>query len=75
MLAVELPKALDAPQLSRLALKAGLSIASGRICWKQQTYRNCMRLNLSHASIAQLRRGVSMILGLTSANAAPSGQT
>jgi DNA-binding transcriptional MocR family regulator len=74
MLAVELPMALDALQLGRLALKAGLSIASGRISWKQQTYRNCMRLILSQASIAQLRRGVSMIARLTSANAAPSAQ-
>jgi DNA-binding transcriptional MocR family regulator len=71
MLWVELPKSVDALQLYRLALEAEVSIAPGPIFSAQRDYRNCIRLNFGHPSIAQIRRGVTILARLiTSASGA-----
>jgi DNA-binding transcriptional MocR family regulator len=71
MLWVELPKSVDALQLYRLGLEAEVSIAPGPIFSAQRDYRNCIRLNFGHPSIAQIRRGVTILARLiTSASGA-----
>jgi DNA-binding transcriptional MocR family regulator len=64
MLWVELPKSVDALQLYRLALEAEVSIAPGPIFSAQRDYHNCIRLNFGHPSIAQIRRGVTILARL-----------
>jgi DNA-binding transcriptional MocR family regulator len=69
MLWVELPKTVDALTLHRLAQTAGVSIAPGPIFSAQRKYPNCIRLNFGHASIPQIRQGVSILAQLVKSTA------
>ncbi|RYZ61459.1 MAG: PLP-dependent aminotransferase family protein, partial [Proteobacteria bacterium] len=45
---VELPEAVDALELHRLALDAGISVAPGPIFAAHRAFENCLRLNYGH---------------------------
>jgi DNA-binding transcriptional MocR family regulator len=75
MLWVEMPESVDVLELYRRALTAAVSILPGPIFSAQRNYGNFMRLNFGHPTVAQIRRGVSMLARLihsTAANGPPA---
>jgi len=48
MLWIELPRAVDALRLHRLALEKHISVAPGPIFSAKRSYSNCMRINFGH---------------------------
>src|SRR5262249_60592480 len=48
MLWIELPRAVDALCLHRLALEKHISVAPGPIFSAKRSYSNCMRINFGH---------------------------
>lgn len=75
MLWVEMPESVDVLELYRRALTAGVSIAPGPVFSAQRNYGNFMRLNFGHPTVAQIRRGVSILARLihsTAANGPPA---
>jgi DNA-binding transcriptional MocR family regulator len=61
---LELPEAVSALELHRLALARGISLAPGPIFSIGHDYRNFIRLNYGHPHTPQIENAVAVIAGL-----------
>jgi DNA-binding transcriptional MocR family regulator len=63
---LELPDAIDAMALHRLAIERGISVAPGPLFSAAHAFENCVRLNFGHpwsTKIDDALRGLGELLG------------
>jgi DNA-binding transcriptional MocR family regulator len=68
---VELPRSMDAVELYRQALAAGISLAPGTLFSAREKYRRFVRLNFAYASVPAVVNALETLGDLASANDRP----
>jgi DNA-binding transcriptional MocR family regulator len=69
---LELPRSVDAVDLYRRALAAGISIAPGTLFSAREKYRHFVRLSFAYGSEAAVARALATVGELASAAATPA---